>query len=244
MRRDDLLKIEKKKDIGGVGVDVEKVKAIDEQSGLWKYLSEHLETLEINVFTLSPLDTPLLLPCLFTLIFHKEHYHQHLQVTLSTLTSFAHKINSCYFNNPYHNSTHAADVAQFIYMLLKRQQADTVHRQHQGKRNILSISALEQVNLLVAGFIHDLEHPGVTNNFLVQIRSQLALTYNDKSPLENHHISMAFQIIQDPIYNIYASLTSTQFQHTRQQLIRFVLSTDNMYHVNNLHLFQNMLQKY
>ncbi len=110
---------------------------------------------------------------------------------------FARRVEECYFDNPYHNRTHAADVSQFVYSLLTTYEA----------KERLSISVLDQANLVVAAVIHDLEHPGVTNNFLIQIRSELALTYNDKSPLENHHISLAFQILQEKSCNIYKGVS-------------------------------------
>lgn len=35
---------------------------------------------------------------------------------------------------------------------------------------------------------------GVTNDFLVRTRAPLAILYNDKSPLENHHASTATKV--------------------------------------------------
>jgi high affinity cGMP-specific 3',5'-cyclic phosphodiesterase 9 len=34
---------------------------------------------------------------------------------------------------------------------------------------------------------HDLDHPGVNNAFQMNALTNLALAYNDMSPLENHH---------------------------------------------------------
>ena len=39
--------------------------------------------------------------------------------------------------------------------------------------------------MLVAALCHDLGHPGVSNKFLVETRHELAMTYNDRSCLEN-----------------------------------------------------------
>lgn len=46
--------------------------------------------------------------------------------------------------------------------------------------------------MLISAFVHDTDHPGVNNLYLVNTRDKLALRYNDKSVLENHHIAMAF----------------------------------------------------
>lgn len=52
---------------------------------------------------------------------------------------------------------------------------------------------LEIFSLLFAALIHDFEHTGRTNNFHVNVGTELALLYNDRSVLENHHVSAAFR---------------------------------------------------
>lgn len=54
--------------------------------------------------------------------------------------------------------------------------------------------------------------------FLYQInaRTELAIRYNDISPLENHHCAVAFQILSQPECNIFSSVPAEGFKQIRQ----------------------------
>lgn len=50
----------------------------------------------------------------------------------------------------------------------------------------------------------------------LQVRGQVAVRYNDKSPNENMHVSMAFQLaLEDPDINIFAGLSDAQYKEVR-----------------------------
>lgn len=70
---------------------------------------------------------------------------------------------------PYHNVLHAADTVQVVNYLI-------VHGGLESK-----LGSLEILALLIGAAIHDFQHPGVNNNFLVATSDALALRYNDKS---------------------------------------------------------------
>jgi calcium/calmodulin-dependent 3',5'-cyclic nucleotide phosphodiesterase len=55
------------------------------------------------------------------------------------------------------------------------------------------LSDLEIFATLLAAMIHDYEHTGTTNNFHVMSSSPVAILYNDRAVLENHHASAAFK---------------------------------------------------
>ena len=76
-----------------------------------------------------------------------------------------------------HNSLHAADVAQSLSVLLSTPVFS-------GK-----LTPLVRLAALIAAAIHDLDHPGVSNTFLIKTKNPLAILYNDQSPLENHHLA-------------------------------------------------------
>jgi cAMP-specific phosphodiesterase 4 len=46
-----------------------------------------------------------------------------------------------------------------------------------------------------AGLCHDVDHSGTTNLFQVNAQTKLALLYNDKSVLENHHVAVTYKIL-------------------------------------------------
>jgi high affinity cGMP-specific 3',5'-cyclic phosphodiesterase 9 len=61
-----------------------------------------------------------------------------------------------------------------------------------GQSDVLDqLSDWEVLGLLLASIIHDVEHPGNSNKFEIKTRSERATTYNDISPLENHHLAGA-----------------------------------------------------
>ncbi len=75
---------------------------------------------------------------------------------------------------------------------------------------------------LFASSIHDVDHPGLTNQYLINTTSDLALLYNDESVLENHHLAVAFKLLQKRDCDILANLTSKQRQTFRKMVIDMV----------------------
>lgn len=88
-------------------------------------------------------------------------------------------------DNPFHNSLHAADVTQSTHVLLNTPALESV------------FTPLEITAALFAACVHDVDHPGLTNQFLINSSSELALMYNDESVLENHHLAVAFKLLQN-----------------------------------------------
>ena len=51
--------------------------------------------------------------------------------------------------------------------------------------------------------------------YQINARTELAIRYNDISPLENHHCAVAFQIFSNPETNIFANVDQTVFKRIR-----------------------------
>lgn len=52
--------------------------------------------------------------------------------------------------------------------------------------------------------------------YQINARTELAIRYNDISPLENHHCAVAFQILSQPECNIFSSVPAEGFKQIRQ----------------------------
>lgn len=52
--------------------------------------------------------------------------------------------------------------------------------------------------------------------YQINARTELAVRYNDISPLENHHCAVAFQILAQPECNILSNVNQEQFKQIRQ----------------------------
>ena len=55
----------------------------------------------------------------------------------------------------------------------------------------------------LAAIVHDYEHRGVNNDFLIKTSDPLALLYNDVSPMENHHVASAFLLMREEPYAFF-----------------------------------------
>lgn len=53
-------------------------------------------------------------------------------------------------------------------------------------------------------------------SYQINARTELAVRYNDISPLENHHCAVAFQIFSQPEFNIFSNVDQEQFKQIRQ----------------------------
>ncbi|XP_056603522.1 cGMP-inhibited 3',5'-cyclic phosphodiesterase 3A isoform X2 [Triplophysa dalaica] len=97
------------------------------------------------------------------------------------------------------------------------------------------IPALELMALYVAAAMHDYDHPGRTNAFLVATSAPQAVLYNDRSVLENHHAASAWNLFMSrPEYNFLVSLDHMDFKRFRFLVIEAILATDLKKHFDFL----------
>uniref|UniRef100_A0A8C6WW66 Phosphodiesterase n=1 Tax=Neogobius melanostomus TaxID=47308 RepID=A0A8C6WW66_9GOBI len=97
------------------------------------------------------------------------------------------------------------------------------------------IPALELMALYVAAAMHDYDHPGRTNAFLVATSAPQAVLYNDRSVLENHHAASAWNLfLSRPEFNFLLNLDHVEFKRFRFLVIEAILATDLKKHFDFL----------
>ncbi|CAJ1029445.1 putative 3'5'-cyclic nucleotide phosphodiesterase [Leishmania shawi] len=125
-------------------------------------------------------------------------------------------VEAGYQGNPYHNSMHAADVLQITHFVITQG----------GLAKRCNLSDIQVFSAMLAASIHDFDHPGTNNNFHVKTGSYLATLYNDRSVLENLHVSSVFELMKNPAFNILASFSDEERHEIRETMIEMVLATD------------------
>eukprot|EP00043_Microstomoeca_roanoka_P004774 m.51742 g.51742 ORF g.51742 m.51742 type:complete len:1027 (-) comp12646_c0_seq3:37-3117(-) len=150
-----------------------------------------------------------------------------LPVDLATCCRFflcAERLYKPYPVNSYHTNTHGADVLHTMACLLD---------------SVPFFTPTEVFAAIVAAGLHDVAHPGYTNNFLIKTNHEFSLLYNDKSVLENYHASTTFKIMRDhPECNILANFPADQQLAIRRLIIDMIMGTDMTRHARHVTEFK------
>eukprot|EP01135_Chromosphaera_perkinsii_P005579 Nk52_evm4s353 gene=Nk52_evmTU4s353 len=164
-------------------------------------------------------------------IFRKRNFISTFNLDENKLNRFLLAIEAGYVpTNPYHNSVHAADVTHSMHVLLNSKNVGEY------------LSIQDQFACIVACLFHDYEHPGKNNQFLIKNRSELAIRYNDRSVLENHHASASFTLLAvDDSINIFKHMPAKQYREFRELVLSLVIVTDMTMHYETIGKFKNKL---
>uniref|UniRef100_A0A3B1JGE5 Phosphodiesterase n=1 Tax=Astyanax mexicanus TaxID=7994 RepID=A0A3B1JGE5_ASTMX len=164
-------------------------------------------------------------------IFQERDLLKSFKIPTDTFITFMMTLEDHYHADvAYHNNIHAADVVQSTHVLLSSPALEAV------------FTDLEIMAALFASAIHDVDHPGVSNQFLINTNSELALMYNDASVLENHHLAVGFKLLQEENCDIFQNLSKKQRQSLRKMVIDMVLATDMSKHMNFLADLKTMVE--
>jgi hypothetical protein len=111
--------------------------------------------------------------------------------------------------------------------------------------NVLGLGQLLPIedvfSCIIAASIHDVDHPGYNNFFMIATMSPIALRYNDVSVLEHYHCAKGFEIMSNPACNIMEKLSPDQAKTIRSSIISMVLATDMINHFEYISKFKNKI---
>ncbi|XP_044774111.1 high affinity cAMP-specific and IBMX-insensitive 3',5'-cyclic phosphodiesterase 8A isoform X2 [Neomonachus schauinslandi] len=194
---------------------------------------ENEEYWDFNIFELEAATHKRPLIYLGLKMFARFGICEFLNCSEPTLRSWLQIIEASYHSsNPYHNSTHSADVLHATaYFLCKERIKQT-------------LDPVDEVAALIAATVHDVDHPGRTNSFLCNAGSELAILYNDTAVLESHHAALAFQLTtRDDKCNIFKNMERNDYRTLRQAIIDMVLATEMTKHFEHVNKFVNSINK-
>ena len=117
-------------------------------------------------------------------IFKTHNFFDIYHIPLEHVVTFAGEIKLGYFKeNPYHNIPHILDSMQGLHYLMINGEIHKTLKRH------------DIFGIFIACLMHDYEHPGYSNQFIVKAKHPLAIRYSDISVLENHHLAAGFSIL-------------------------------------------------
>ncbi|KAM9590688.1 3',5'-cyclic-AMP phosphodiesterase 4D-like isoform 2-T2 [Morphnus guianensis] len=202
----------------------------DQEDVLAKEL-EDVDKWGLQVFRVAELSGNRPLTVIMHAIFQERDLLKTFKIPVDTLITYLMTLEDHYHSDvAYHNNIHAADVVQSTHVLLSTPALEAV------------FTDLEILAAIFASAIHDVDHPGVSNQFLINTNSELALMYNDSSVLENHHLAVGFKLLQEENCDIFQNLTKKQRQSLRKMVIDIVLATDMSKHMNLLADLKTMVE--
>ena len=100
---------------------------------------------------------------------------------------------------------------------------------HYGHANDITSDPLAQFAVVYAALIHDVDHPGVSNDQLVKENNHIAQKYNNKSPAENHSLSLSWNMLMKPEFQDLVNCicpTPRDLVNLEKMVMNAVLATD------------------
>lgn len=155
-------------------------------------------------------------------LFSKLNFLEEFKVPENVFRNFVQEISVRYLNNTYHNYKHGVDVCFTAFRLVTVPGLTSV------------FSSLEVFSLLVGALAHDVGHPGLNNVYLVKAKHELAIRHNDRSPLENMHCTVLYEIASKENSNVFVGLTEKEWRDARKMIIAIILGTDMSHHFEQI----------
>jgi len=164
-----------------------------------------LENFGFNAYDFDDLQMANMAVKMFDELFHEERFD------MDVVSRFILTVRKNYRRVPYHNWTHAFNVAQCMFCCIKFSKGH--------------LSGLEAIALYVACLCHDLDHRGKNNDWMKSESTPLATVYTT-STLEHHHFNQTITILQHEGHNIFAHLSSSEYKQVLGYIKDCILATD------------------
>merc|ERR550537_548604 len=140
----------------------------------------------------------------------ERHKAAALGIDMKKMLTYLNRIEKMY--NPYHNAMHGVDCMRSIHYFYIAS-------------DLAQLLTHEEIFAgLLAGAVHDVQHPGVNTQYLCNTSDPLAITYNDISPLENMHCATAFAAAEET--KVLQTLPGATQRIIRKQVVSMILATD------------------
>ncbi|TPX39898.1 hypothetical protein SeMB42_g03892 [Synchytrium endobioticum] len=201
------------------------------ESSLVYTLLEDIQNPNFNIFELDSASNN---QSLFYIGWHLIKQHDlasKLHIPDVILKTFLLRVQMGYSSrNPYHNASHAADVTHAMHYFASRDQIWP------------HLTNEEKFATIVAPLIHDFNHPGVDNAFMIATFDTLALRYNDQAVLENFHCASVFEMMQKhKDADVFCYMTTESRKVVREMTVGMVLATDMGQHFDILGKYKTRL---
>ena len=163
------------------------------------------------------------------------------QLDTPKLERFLATIEAGYSNEvPYHNKAHAASVLHMTHALMLHggvaaivgsgqhfYKPGSIGSETAATAELYPPGSLESLACMFAAIVHDFEHLGLNNGFLVATQHPRALRYNDMHVNESHHVAAAFEVLLlEPDCNFLSALPPAVFAAFRKLVVALVGATD------------------
>lgn len=139
-------------------------------------------------------------------------------IPMPALVALMRRVQQSMHAQPYHNFQHICDVAQAVFMLIC------------APTSVNYIPPLHRLSVLLAAIMHDLDHPGFTNAFLLHSKAPLVFKYGPESTLEKHHAALALALLDAPETDVLARLPADDRADARRLIEKCILATDMSRH--------------
>mmetsp|Transcript_66157 Transcript_66157/g.138188 ORF Transcript_66157/g.138188 Transcript_66157/m.138188 type:complete len:580 (-) Transcript_66157:102-1841(-) len=198
-------------------------------------LGEEFQSWGIDVFELSMLTKGRELQFVGWEALRQGDFFAEFDLSTSKAHKFLQRVEAAYADAevvPYHNARHAADVTQSVHALLR----------NLGFGGFFDSTAA--FSLVLSAIVHDMGHDGRNNLYHINVQDDFALTWNDRSVLENFHVSQAFKILSaHPEANILDVFDKESSTAIRKDMIENVLTTDMSMHFRTVETLKNYVER-